>query len=73
MIGGFIVGGADPAKVIIRAIGPSLAHKGIGFPLADPVLELHDGTGKLIYWNDNWRTAQASAIVATGIPPTDNL
>jgi Matrixin/Putative Ig domain len=72
LIGGFIVGGADPAKVIIRAIGPSLAHKGIGFPLADPVLELHDGTGKLIYWNDNWRTAQASAIVATGIPPTDN-
>ena len=53
MIGGFIIGGADPTKVLIRAIGPSLAAKGIVQPLADPVLELHDSSGNLISTNDN--------------------
>ena len=72
LIGGFIVGGADPTKVVIRAIGPSLAAKGIGYPLADPTLELHDGTGKIILRNDDWRSTQSSAIIATSIPPTDN-
>ena len=72
LIGGFIIGGADPTKVIIRAIGPSLANHGIGYPLADPSLELHDGTGKLIARNDDWRSTQSSQIIATGIPPRDN-
>ena len=56
MIGGFIVGGTDPTKVLVRAIGPSLATQGIQQPLADPILELHDGDGKLISTNDNWRS-----------------
>src|SRR5205085_2054100 len=30
MIGGFIITGSDPKKVIIRAIGPSLAQFGLG-------------------------------------------
>ena len=72
LIGGFIVGGNDPTKVLIRAVGPSLSRSGIRYPLIDPVLELHDGTGKLIYWNDNWRSAQDSLIYATGLAPTDS-
>ena len=71
MIGGFIVGGADPTKVLVRAIGPSLANHGVHAPLVDPTLELHDGTGRLIASNDNWRSNQAQ-IISTGIPPTDN-
>lgn len=71
LIGGFIIGGVDPTKVIIRAIGPSLANSGIGFPLADPILELHDGIGRLIARNDDWRTTQSSQIIATGIPPSN--
>ena len=72
MIGGFIVGGADPTKVLVRAIGPSLATQGIQQPLADPVLELHDGSGTLISTNDNWRSTQQADIVATGVQPTDD-
>jgi hypothetical protein len=72
MIGGFIIGGADPTTVLVRAIGPSLASQGIGQPLADPILELHDGSGNLISSNDNWRSDQEPAIIATGIPPTDD-
>jgi len=72
MIGGFIIGGDEPTKVLVRGIGPSLASKGILLPLSDPVLELHDGTGKLLSTNDNWRSTQQNDIIATSIAPTDD-
>jgi hypothetical protein len=56
--------------VIVRAIGPSLPLPGT---LGDPFLELHDSNGALIVSNDNWRTTQEAEIIATGIPPTNNL
>ena len=72
LIGGFIVTGTQPKKVIVRAIGPSLSSF---FPdaLADPVLELRDSSGGLIRSNDNWRSDQEAEIIATGIPPSDDL
>ncbi len=73
MIGGFIVGGKDRASVLVRALGPSLSQRGIGTPLHDPVLDIHDATGKLIMTNDNWRSTQEAAISATGIPPANDL
>ena len=73
LIGGFIVTGAQPKKVIIRAIGPSLAQSGISGALADPSLELHDQTGALIAANDNWRDSQETEIEASGIPPLNDL
>ena len=70
MIGGLIVVG-QTTKVIVRAIGPSLSVSG---KLADPTLELHDGSGTLLQVDDNWRTGgQESEILATGIPPADDL
>ena len=72
MIGGFIVGGADPTRVILRAIGPSLAANGIRNALPDPVLSLFDGNGSLIFTNDNWRSVQESQINATGVSPADD-
>lgn len=70
LIGGFIVGGTEPAKVLIRGIGPSLAASGVANALADPTLELHDANGAVIR-NDDWRNAQETEIMATGVPPTD--
>jgi hypothetical protein len=80
MIGGFIVGGGtggstSTAKVIMRALGPSLPVAGA---LSDPTLELRDGSGTLISSNDNWKTrpdgsSQQAEIEATTIPPTNNL
>lgn len=72
MIGGFIIGGEDSTKVLIRAIGPSLGTQGIALPLADPVLEIHDSIGTLISTNDNWRSTQQNEIIATGIVPTND-
>ena len=54
MIGGFIVHGSEPKRVIIRAIGPELTQYGVPNVLANPTLELHDRTGALIASNDNW-------------------
>src|SRR3954453_2614091 len=50
LIGGFIVTGTQPKKVLIRAIGPSLS---ISDKLADPFLELHDESGAVLMSNDN--------------------
>ncbi len=72
LIGGFIVTGTQPKKVIVRAIGPSLSSLFSGV-LADPILELRDSSGALIASNDNWRSNQEADIIATGIPPGNNL
>jgi hypothetical protein len=72
MIGGFVVGGADPTKVLVRAIGPSLTQSGVAQPLADPTLELRDSNGRLIASNDNWNSSQQAEITATGLQPKDN-
>jgi hypothetical protein len=67
LIGGFIVTGAEPKKVIVRAIGPSLPLAG---RLIDPILELHGPDGKLIAGNDNWNEHRDD-VLATDIPPRD--
>src|SRR6266478_5455905 len=63
MIGGFIVQGTQPKRVIIRAIGPELSQYGVPDPLQDPTLELHDGTGALIGRNDNWQTTIIGGVI----------
>ena len=72
MIGGFIVAGTQSTKVIIRAIGPSLAAAGVAGALSDPLLELHDSQGSLIFQNDNWRNDQERQIIDTTVPPLDD-
>jgi pectin methylesterase-like acyl-CoA thioesterase len=73
-IGGFIVTGVAPKKVILRAIGPSLGAFGLDDVLADPVLELHDVDGALMAANDNWQddAESASELAAIGLTPADD-
>jgi hypothetical protein len=80
IIGGFIVQGAEPKRVIIRAIGPELTHYGVPNALVNPTLELHDSTGALIASNDNWthtiiggiiNSNQVQEIQASGHAPGD--
>ena len=72
-IGGFIVAGTAPKRVILRAIGPSLSAFGVPDPVADPVLELHGPSGFTTVTNDNWRDTQETEITATGLAPTNNF
>ena len=72
MIGGFIVQGDAPTKVLVRAIGPSLTAQGVTGALANPYLELRNSDGSLLFANDDWRSTQPKQIIASTIPPTDN-
>jgi lysophospholipase L1-like esterase len=72
-IAGFIVTGDISKKVLIRGIGPSLTASGVPNPLADPTLTLFDEAGNTLMTNDNWRDSQATEIMATGIPPQNDL
>src|SRR5438477_1420667 len=72
MIGGFVIGGDQPTRVIIRAIGPSLSGAGIQDALQDPVLQLFNGNGSMIFENDDWRSAQQDQINGSGMAPGDD-
>ena len=69
-IGGFIVTGTQPKTVIVRAIGPSLPVPG---KLANPTLSLFGPDGALIASNDDWRSTQEAEIIASTVPPTNDL
>ena len=75
LIGGFIIGGTDSKRVLLRAIGPSLANAPFSLTgvLQDPTIELHDGTGAIITSNDNWKDTQQADIAATQLAPTNDL
>ena len=72
MIGGLILLGPDPARVLFRAIGPSLLGAGVASALVDPQLDLFDAQGTTIATNNNWRDSQQAAIESTGAAPTDD-
>ena len=67
MIGGFIVQGKGTKRVIIRVIGPELGAPPFNVPnaLANPTLELHNGSGALIAFNDNWQTTVIGGIITS--------
>ena len=74
-IGGFIITGDVPKRILLRAIGPSLSGSGVTEFLADPVLRLHGPDGVVILTNDNWRDdpVQEAQIRSTGVPPENDL
>jgi sugar lactone lactonase YvrE len=76
LIGGFILGG-NGARVLVRALGPSLTKAGIAGALSDPQLSLRNGNGAEIAFNEVWGITYTvddtnpDQIRATGIPPSD--
>jgi hypothetical protein len=70
VIGGFIVSGTQPKRVLIRAIGPSLP---IVDRLANPTLELFAGSS-LIASNDDWvNSPDKQQISDTTIAPNNDV
>jgi hypothetical protein len=75
-IAGFVLGGSQPATLLIRSLGPALAADGIHAPLADPALTLYDAAGSVIASNTGWShaadpsaLAQAAATVGASALP----
>jgi hypothetical protein len=71
-IGGFILAGVDPKKVLLRALGPSLVAAGVPGALSDPTLQLHDHTGAIIAFDNDWKDSQQTEIQNTGLAPGDD-
>ena len=73
LIGGMIATGTAGKRVIIRAIGPSLIPFGVPGALANPTLDLFQGS-TLLFSNDDWNTStQQAEIAASGLAPSHNL
>jgi len=71
MIGGFVLGGEEPRKVLVRALGPVLTSFGVPGALQNPTIQLFRGSTALAQ-NDDWRGTQQVEITASGFPPGDN-
>lgn len=74
LIGGFIIDGTVPKKVVVRALGPSLRVNGAPVPgrLSDPTLELYQsGNDTPIEMNDNWKAHRAEVETTSLAPRND--
>jgi hypothetical protein len=58
LIGGFVVAGNVPKRLLIRGVGPALAGFNVPGALADPRLAVYDGQ-TVVAQNDNWGTPTA--------------
>ena len=68
LIGGFIIIGSEPKRLMLRAIGPSMAVEGA---LADPQLQIVNSEGHEIAFNNNWREAvNRQEMIETTIQPS---
>jgi hypothetical protein len=71
LIGGFIIG-TDPAEVVVRGSGPSLASYGITDPLTDPAVALYNFNGVAVASNQNWKDTQQLELTSAGYPMSDD-
>jgi hypothetical protein len=71
IINGFVIPQDTLPRVLVRAIGPELAAAGLTEVLQNPTLELRDGNGNLLAFNDDWETDQEAEILFSGQAPTD--
>lgn len=58
LIPGFVIAGAQPKRVLVRAAGPALTPFGVSGVLDDPRLAVLDATGNSVASNDDWSAAQ---------------
>jgi hypothetical protein len=65
LIAGLTITGNEPKRVLLRAIGPTLAAFGVTDPLADPELAVYDSTGRRILANNDQGDLPAFLDLAT--------
>lgn len=63
-IGGFVVRGTKPEKVLVRAVGPTLSQYGVAGPLAQPSLSVVDSSGNTVAANTGWSNNADAATIA---------
>jgi hypothetical protein len=74
LIGGFVIKGSQPATVILRSIGHSLAAFGITDPISDPTIELHNSANAIVASNDDWISSpDAQTIASYHLDPPNSI
>jgi hypothetical protein len=63
-IGGFVVRGSQPEKVLIRAVGPTLSEFGVTGLLAQPSLSVVDSSGNTVATNTGWSNNSDAAAIS---------
>jgi hypothetical protein len=71
-IGGFVVEGDTPVKVLIRGLGPQLRNKGVNDALEDPNITLYSGDSVIARNNDWKRGDRAMEIAELDIAPEED-
>ena len=65
LITGFVIGGTESKKVLIRAAGPALTAFGLSSALPNPTIKIYQGSN-LIAQNDDWNKDDAAEIARLG-------
>ncbi|HVW20936.1 MAG TPA: delta-60 repeat domain-containing protein [Opitutaceae bacterium] len=67
IVSGFVLSGAAPKTVLIRAVGPGLSAFGVANPMPNPILSLYDGAGNLVVVNAGWGGSSALSALASEV------
>lgn len=66
LVAGFVIVGEGQKRVLIRAVGPTLAAFGVTGTLADPKLEIYNSASAKIAENDDWAASLAPVFAGAG-------
>ena len=72
LIGGLIIGSGESPIIVLRALGPSVGSAGIVNFLPEPTLELYDGNGATIAFDDGWKIPYSQPLRAANLAPSQD-
>lgn len=61
-IGGFVLGGTEARRVLIRGAGPDLLRDGISSALANPAVRVFNSAGQTVAMNDDWEVQNPASV-----------
>ncbi|MES2694915.1 MAG: PQQ-binding-like beta-propeller repeat protein, partial [Verrucomicrobiota bacterium] len=63
LIAGFVLGGSERTRLLLRGVGPGLTQLGVSGVLTRPMLTLYDAEGRPLRTNEGWTTGGAGAEI----------
>jgi hypothetical protein len=63
-IGGIVINGSAPKRLLVRGVGPTLSNYGVTGALATPHLQIFDSKGNLVRENFAWQSGNDPVLVA---------
>ena len=73
LIAGFTITGNAAKQLVLRALGPTLTQFGVPNAMQDTTLELHNSTGAVIGFNDDWQDASNAQSTTPNLQPPNDL